>query len=316
MSPPLVEIRDAVKEFASVRAVDGVSLAVAPGEIVALLGPNGAGKSTTLRMLLGLLRPDRGEVVYRLDGVPAPPDPARLGFLPEDRGLYPDVSVLRTLEYFGALRGMRHADARAAARRWLERLSLDDRRDEPLKALSKGNQQKVQFISALLHEPRFAVLDEPFSGLDPLNQELFLSLIRELRDGGCTILLSAHQMQLVERIADRVVVMSRGRVVLEGTMEEIRARWTPGTRLRLTVAGAADLGFLDAHPTVRASAPAPGEVELLVEAGASLGPVLAAVGERLDVRTVESRAVSLHEVYVRTVLGADASEPEPGEVAA
>jgi ABC-2 type transport system ATP-binding protein len=209
-----------------VTAVDDVSLELRPGEIFALLGPNGAGKTTLLRMLLGLLRPDTGEIRYGGNGALPP---TQVGYLPEDRGLYPDVPVLRTLVYFGRLRGMSRPAAGQAAERWLDRLELHDRRNEPLKALSKGNQQKVQFISAVLHGPRLAVLDEPFSGLDPLNQDVFLSLFRELRAEGTTILLSAHQMQLVERVVDRLMVLNRGRAVMHGTLDEIRARHGAGS---------------------------------------------------------------------------------------
>jgi ABC-2 type transport system ATP-binding protein len=221
VNTPLLSVRHVVKRFVSTTAVNDVSFDLHSGEVFALLGPNGAGKTTLLRMLLGLMYPDAGEIRFA-DGVPLPP--SQIGYLPEDRGLYQDVPVLRTLIYFGRLRGMTRTDAQQSAERWLERLDLHDRRGELLKALSKGNQQKVQFISAVLHAPRLAVLDEPFSGLDPLNQDLFLTLFRELRAAGTTILLSAHQMQLVERSADRLLVMNRGRVVLAGTLDELRAR--------------------------------------------------------------------------------------------
>jgi len=220
MTETLLSARGVVKRFVSVTAVDGVSLDIQSGEIFALLGPNGAGKTTLLRMILGLMLPDEGTIRF---GDARSIRPAEVGYLPEDRGLYQDVPVLRTLAYFGRLRGMPGAEAVTAAQRWLERLELIDRRNEPLKSLSKGNQQKVQFISSVLHAPRLAILDEPFSGLDPVNQDLFLTLFRELRDNGTTIVLSAHQMQLVERIADRITVMNRGRVVLSGTLDELRA---------------------------------------------------------------------------------------------
>ena len=238
MTAPLVTVRDVEKRFATVTAVDGISFDVRTGEIFALLGPNGAGKTTLLRMLLGLIHPDHGDIAFA--GARRLPS-SDIGYLPEDRGLYPDVAVLRTLVYFGRLRGMDRADATRSAERWLERLGLHDRRDELLKSLSKGNQQKVQFISAVLHAPRLAVLDEPFSGLDPLNQDLFLTLFREMRDAGTTILLSAHQMQLVERIADRLVVMNRGRAVLQGTLDEVRATHD-GTGLSLHDAYVAAVG--------------------------------------------------------------------------
>jgi ABC-2 type transport system ATP-binding protein len=313
----IVSVEGVTKRFGAVTAVDDVSLQVRGGEVFALLGPNGAGKSTLIRMLLGLQRPDAGRIVYRIDGSLAPPRPEQVGYLPEDRGLYPDVKILRTLVYFGVLRGMERRAARAAAEAWLERMELADRRNEPLKSLSKGNQQKVQFISAVLHRPRLAVLDEPFSGLDPLNQDFFLGLIREMRDGGMTILLSAHQMQLVERLADQVVVMSRGRPVLRGTLPEIRQRWTRETRLVLRVAGQADGAALAGNPAVlRVEPSAPGELTLYLRPDAPLNPVLAAAAESLDVREVHSAPVTLHEAYVRAVGGEAEAAAPAAEVAA
>jgi ABC-2 type transport system ATP-binding protein len=310
----MVSVQEVTKRFGAVTAVDGVSLTVRAGEVFALLGPNGAGKSTLIRMLLGLQRPDQGRIAFRLDGAEAPPRPEQVGYLPEDRGLYPEIKVLNTLVYFGVLRGMERRAARAAAQAWLERMALGDRGGEPLKALSKGNQQKVQFISAVLHRPRFAVLDEPFSGLDPINQDLFLGLIRELRDGGMTILLSAHQMQLVERLADRVMVMNRGRPVLHGTLPEIRQRWTRETRL--VVRGEGDGAALAAHPSVlRVEPSAPGELTVYLARDAALNPVLAAAAQSMQVREVHSAPVTLHEAYVRAV-GGEAQDAPAEEVAA
>lgn len=312
----IVSVEGVTKRFGAVTAVDDVSLQVRGGEVFALLGPNGAGKSTLIRMLLGLQRPDEGRIHYRLEGTPAPPRPEHVGYLPEDRGLYPEIKVLPTLVHFGVLRGMERRAARAAAEAWLERMELADRRAEPLKSLSKGNQQKVQFISAVLHRPRFAVLDEPFSGLDPLNQDFFLGLIREMRDGGTTVLLSAHQMQLVERLADQVMVMNRGRPVLRGTLPEIRQRWMRETRLVLRVAGEADGAALAAHPAVlRVDADVPGELTLYLRPDAPLNPVLAAAAQSLDVREVHSAPVTLHEAYVRAV-GGEADDAAAVEVAA
>jgi ABC-2 type transport system ATP-binding protein len=305
MANPLLDIRNVHKRYATVHAVAGVSLQLHPGEIFALLGPNGAGKTTLIRMLLGLTRPDSGSIAYDLGGGPvAAPGAPELGYLPEDRGLYPDMPVLKTLAYFGVLRGMQRKAAAVAAERWLERMSLLDRKNEPLKSLSKGNQQKVQFISSILHAPRFAVLDEPFSGLDPINQDFFLELIRDLRGSGTTVLLSAHQMQLVERIADRIVVMNRGVSVLSGTLSEIRRRWTTGSRLLLRVEGEPDLGFLAGHgDAVRSELRPAGEIEVFVRDGHPLSAVLADLGRCLDVREVHSYPVTLHDVYVRTVTG-------------
>ena len=206
MTRRVLEVDAIKKEFTQVNAVDRLSFDVFEGEIFALLGPNGAGKTTTVRMLMGIIRPDSGVIRYSLSASEAPFDLSELGYLPEERGLYRDMPVLRTLAYMGTLQGMTRKEARSAAMQWLERLGLKERAEDKLDALSKGNQQKIQFISAVLHRPRFLIFDEPFSGLDPINQELISDLIRQLRDEGATILLSAHQMQLVEMIADRLLL--------------------------------------------------------------------------------------------------------------
>ncbi len=212
------------KRYSTVQAVAGISLEVQPGEAVALLGPNGAGKTTLLRMLVGITRPDRGRIVWQGGASSLPP--ADLGYLPEDRGLYQDMPIKRTLTYFARLRGIAGPEAERRASTWLERFELGDRAKEKLSALSKGNQQKVQLAAAILHSPRFAILDEPFSGLDPINQELFLSIVRELRAAGTTLLFSAHQMSLVERMADRVMVLHRGKELLHGSICELVAGGT------------------------------------------------------------------------------------------
>jgi ABC-2 type transport system ATP-binding protein len=212
------------KRYATVQAVAGISLEVQPGEAVALLGPNGAGKTTLLRMLVGITRPDSGRILW--EGGEASLPAADLGYLPEDRGLYQDMPIKRTLTYFARLRGVPGADAERRASEWLDRFELGNRSSEKLSALSKGNQQKVQLAAAILHSPRFAILDEPFSGLDPINQELFLSIVAELRAAGTTLLFSAHQMSLVERMADRVIVLHRGKELLHGKIADLVAGGT------------------------------------------------------------------------------------------
>ena len=304
MTAPILDIRDVVKRFATVTAVDHVSFDVVPGEVVALLGPNGAGKTTLVRMMMGIIEPDAGRVSWALDGHVAPPDRARIGFLPEERGLFPDVPVLRALVYFAMLRGMSRRDAESGAMRWLERLGLGERAKETVKSLSKGNQQKVQFVAAVLHAPRFAVLDEPFSGLDPINQELFLELIDELRRGGTTVLLSAHQMDLVERIADRIVLMNLGRRLESGTIGELRERWGAGEQLSVHFASG-DPAPLARLPMVDAIEPmGEGAVRLRLHPGAPMRALLAEVATHLDVVRVHSEQVRLHEIYVG-LMGAD-----------
>ena len=294
------------KSFDDVRAVRGVSFELERGEVLALLGPNGAGKTTLLRMIIAMLRPDRGTIRYALDGAQTDrPEPSLVGYLPEERGLYLDVPVLRTLTYFGLLRGMQRADAQREAMRWLERFGLGDRAQDEMRSLSKGNQQKVQFIGSVVHRPRLAILDEPFSGLDPLNQELFLDLIRELRGSGTTVLLSAHQMQLVERIADRVVLIRAGEAVEHGTLAELRGRWGAGRRVHVRVnpgdaaGAAADLRTLAGVQSVEERGG--GELDIMIAADTQLTLLLRTLARDREVHDLRTEAVTLHDIYVRTV---------------
>jgi ABC-2 type transport system ATP-binding protein len=334
---PLLKVDDVRKSFGPVQAVHGVSLEARPGRVLALLGPNGAGKTTVLRMIIGMIRPDHGEITYRFGGVPTHrPDPQLLGYLPEERGLYLDVPVRRMLLYFGALRGLPRQRARMEADRWLERFDLLDRAEDEVRDLSKGNQQKIQFISAILHAPPLAILDEPFSGLDPLNQSLFLELIRELADGGTAVILSAHQMELVERLADRVLLIRGGEVRAEGTIPELRERWGAGRRLRLRVEGRPEIEFLrgmdavrdvrmqglrgeagapvggtadvpaHAHAHTHGDAPEESEVHVLLEPRAPVSELLERAGRELRILDIHSESVTLHDVYVESV-GQDAT---------
>lgn len=304
MALPLVGVESVEKTFGRVRAVEAFSMEVGAGELVALVGPNGAGKTTMLRMIIGMLRPDSGRIVYGLGGVPSESvDSGRIGYLPEERGLYRDVPVRRVLIYFAALRGMGRPEAARETSHWLDRLGLGDRAGEPVGSLSKGNQQKVQFLSAILHRPALAVLDEPFSGLDPLNQEFFLDLIRELRASGTTVLFSAHQMQLVERLADRVIVIREGKCLGQGTVEDWRRRWRTGRRLRLRLRETPDLAPLRSTPGVRDVQETPeGDLEVALEEDGSLGDLLRDVS-RYHVLELRTEEVTLHEIYLRAVGG-------------
>ena len=222
MQNTVLQVNSLAKRFSSVNAVNNISFSVDQGDIFAFLGPNGAGKTTTLRILLEIIKPDRGQIVWNLDGNAGQRTKAcQIGYLPEERGLYADIPILKSLVYLASIRGMDKAEARKSALKWLERLELADRAKEKLQALSKGNQQKIQFVASILHKPAFAILDEPFSGLDPLNQEMFIEFIREINNEGTTILLSAHQMQLVEKIARKVFLINKGEALYHGTLAGI-----------------------------------------------------------------------------------------------
>ena len=292
-----------VKRYASVTAVDGVSFAVERGEVFALLGPNGAGKTTVVRMLCGIIAPDAGRLRFDLGSGPrGAADPLRTGYLPEDRGLYADAKVLPMIVYLAGLRGLALAEAERRARGWLERFDLAGRERDRVDALSKGNQQKVQLIAALLHEPALAILDEPFSGFDPVNQDLVSRLIRQLRDAGTTVILSAHHMDLVEAIADRVLLLHRGREVMGGTLADIRAASGVSRRVRVTLAAPMrpdDLAAVaPANVTVRDSGRT---LEFDLPEGHSVGSLLHAITAHSELIDVQSEAPSLRELYLRAV---------------
>jgi ABC-2 type transport system ATP-binding protein len=315
---PLLTLEDVTKTFGDLRAVDGLSFEVRRGEVFGFLGPNGAGKTTTLRMAMGITHPDTGRIAFDAGrGM----DRQRIGYLPEERGLFEDAGVLETLVYLGTLRGMSRSDAGRAGREWLGRLGLADRLKDKLATLSKGNQQKVQFAGAVLHGPALAVLDEPFSGLDPLNQELFIDLIAGLRTQHTAVLLSGHQLDLVQRLCDRFLLIARGRPVLAGTMDEMRAKASGGAgqvvALSLRSARPRSLGEVEGilaqatSASHRVSENGGGriEVELELPPDSDLGPILAVVSDHFRVERVVSRVLSLREVYVRAVREADPAEP-------
>lgn len=209
------------KAYATTVAVDDVSFEVRPGEVLGLLGPNGAGKTSLIRMLMDIIAPDSGEIL--LDGRPIGRDERdRIGYLPEERGLYRKDRVIDTLVYFGRLKGLNGATARSRAQAWLERFDLGDAARKRVDELSKGMQQKAQLAGALLHEPSIIVVDEPFSGLDPINTVLVKDLLRERSRAGAMVILSSHQMPLVEAMCDRVAMLHRGRLVLFGELDRIR----------------------------------------------------------------------------------------------
>ena len=216
------------KSYSSVKAVNRISFDVQSGQIFALLGPNGAGKSSLIRMLVGLTRPDAGQITIEYKGEQLSALPKRCyGYLPEDRGLYQDKTVRQNLTYIAKLRGMAAADISASIVQWCTRLDLLEKMDDNLNKLSKGNQQKVQLISCVLHQPDLLILDEPFSGLDPVNQEHVLSILTELKQRGTTVILSAHQMALIERLADQMLLLNKGELVAQGSLAQVSVQLDP-----------------------------------------------------------------------------------------
>jgi len=302
MSRTVLRVDSIEKRFEKQTAVERLSFDVTKGEVFALLGPNGAGKTTTIRMLLGIIQPDSGTVSFTLGNGESTPRPSQIGYLPEDRGLYRDIPVLKTLTYMGVLRGLEHKDAESQGRSWLERVKLADRAGDKLETLSKGNQQKVQFISAILHRPEFAILDEPFSGLDPINQDFFIEIIRDLREKGTTILLCAHQMELVERLADRVLLLNRGREMLSGTLAQIRDHATAVNKVVVRVRENADLAQIQQSPMIdHMEHRSVGEFVFYIKRGEPLHKFLIQAATTLEPIDIHTEKISLHDVFVQAV---------------
>lgn len=244
----MLEARRLWKRYGSTVALHDCTLTLRPGRILGLLGPNGAGKTTLLRILAGILPPDGGEVLF--DGEPLRREHLQqLGYLPEERGLYRRLRVGEQLLYFARLRGLHSSQAQQAVREWLERLGAQEWYRRRVEELSKGMQQKVQLVAALVHHPRVLLLDEPTSGLDPINAYELGELLRELRAEGCAIVLSTHRMEQVEEFCDDVVLLHRGRILLAGGLQEVKRRWGRDT---LTLEFSGDLSpVLAQFPNVR-----------------------------------------------------------------
>lgn len=228
-----------VKRYGDVIALDGCTFSVGRGQMLGFLGPNGAGKTTAMRGVFGLMRPTSGAVTW--DGEPvAPVTRLRFGYMPEERGLYPKMNAADQLRYFGELHGMSAQDATRSAAVLLEEFELGDRAEEPLSNLSHGNQQRVQLAVALMHDPELLVLDEPFSGLDPLAAQTMANALRRRADDGVAVLFSSHQLDMVETLCEDVVIINRGAVVLAGDITELRAS---SARRNLEIVGRSDVSW-------------------------------------------------------------------------
>jgi ABC-2 type transport system ATP-binding protein len=217
-----LELADLRRSFGDVVAVDGLTFSVPPGTLFGFVGRNGAGKTTTMRIVCGVLAADGGRVTWRGEPIDARVR-ERIGYMPEERGLYPKMRVRDQLEYFGVLHGLAHVEARTAATEWLERLGLGDRAASRVEQLSQGNQQRVQLAAALVHRPDLLVLDEPFAGLDPIVCDLLTEVLREQAMRGVPVLFSSHQLELVEHICEAVAIIDHGRLVACGAVAELRA---------------------------------------------------------------------------------------------
>jgi ABC-2 type transport system ATP-binding protein len=235
----VLELRELARRYGDVVALDGVSFSVEAGQMFGFVGPNGAGKTTTMRIILGVLAQDRGEVLF--DGRPVDFEVRRrFGYMPEERGLYPKMRVRDQLVYLARLHGRDAAAAAESADGWIERLGLTERAGDRVEQLSLGNQQRVQLAAALVHEPELLVLDEPFSGLDPVGVDVLSGVLSDYASRGVPVVFSSHQLELVERLCEAVAIVKDGRLVASGRVEELRDREADGRRVRVEVQGADD----------------------------------------------------------------------------
>ena len=294
-----------VKRFGSgataVTALDGVSFEVQPGEVFGFLGANGAGKTTTMRIILDIIRADSGTATW--NGMPSAEAPRRTwGYLPEERGLYPRMEILEQLTFFGDLYHVGRAEARKRALEWLERFGVPEYATRRAEELSKGNQQKVQFIAAVLHQPQVLLMDEPFSGLDPVNVSILKEAFLEMKRRGATIVFSTHQMDQVEELCESVVLIDHGKVLLTGPIREVR-RSTGRQIVRLAVDGDTTMPWLSAIPGVRVVRPGQDYTELDVDTGIDPESVLRAALEHPGVRVTQFLIddPSIEEIFIEKV---------------
>lgn len=224
MNRNILSIKGLSKHYGSKVALNQIDLEIPEGSIFGLLGPNGAGKTSLIRIINQITEADTGKVYFKGDELNSQ-HIGQIGYLPEERGLYKKVKVIHQLEYFGRLRGLSSSEARKRAGYWLDRLQLSHVRMQKIEELSKGMQQKIQFIVAIIHQPEFLILDEPFSGFDPVNAELITEIIKDLRKGGCTILFSTHRMESVEKLCDHLAMIHRSEKILDGKVSEIKNRY-------------------------------------------------------------------------------------------
>jgi ABC-2 type transport system ATP-binding protein len=297
----MLQVSNISKSYGDTLAVDALSYESPPGEIFGLLGPNGAGKSTTIRMIMNIIAPDSGSIHFQ--GSPITEDDKnRIGYLPEERGLYSKVTVHDMLVYLAALKNTAKQDAERAMDEWLERFELSAWRDRKIEELSKGMAQKIQLISAVVHDPDFIFLDEPFSGLDPVSMDVLREAVVDLNRAGKTVFFSTHNMDQAERICHTILIMDKGRAVVYGPLNEVKQRYGKES---VAVEFDGDISFLRDHPAVRKLIEFPRWVEVELTDGHDPDELLTALAGRVKVRRFEVLLPSLHKIFVDELGGRD-----------
>jgi len=294
----MIELINITKEYSALKAVDDLSIQVQPGRICGFLGPNGAGKTTTIRMLMNIIQPDAGQVKF--DGSDQRPESVQFGYLPEERGLYQKITVAETLQYFAHLRNV--SDAHTKMMEILRSFDLEGRSQSKVSELSKGNQQKLQFINTILHDPEYIVLDEPFSGLDPVNQLILKEILEEKKRAGKTIIFSSHQMDQVEKICDDVVMINQGKLILSGDLKSIKRDYGK-THLELVPE---DVEALK-HPILAQLKAEIGEDAAHIPLnGNDVQGLITQLNAAMKLRSIKVDEPGLEEIFIQLVQGAGA----------
>ncbi|HLU22254.1 MAG TPA: ATP-binding cassette domain-containing protein [Bacillaceae bacterium] len=290
----VLSVKNLGKSFKSKNVIQDISFDVRKGEIMAILGPNGAGKSTTIRNIMGIMYPDEGSIEfhnYAKNEIPR----QKIGYLPEERGLYKNVKVMDMILYLAELKDYPIKKARERAMEYLAKLGLEGKEKVSVEELSKGMGQKVQFIGSIIHEPELLILDEPFSGLDPVSQEVFKKEIKALADNGTAILLSSHQMNMVEEICDRLFMISQGRKVIYGSLEDVKNEYA---NFKCTLRGKNDSSILERIPHVQ-RVEQKGEVNVLyLSQDVRVTEWLRQLPESLNIQELSIDRISLHEIFI------------------
>ncbi len=295
-----LEVRDLTKTFDDIRAVSNASFDVPEGSIFGLIGRNGAGKTTTIRMLMNIYVPTSGKIIFR--GEPVGNEFRRItGYLPEERGLYKKMKVMDTIMFFAELKGKKGRDVTDKAKKYLSRFNLSDRVNSKVENLSKGNQQKVQFISTIIHDPDFIVLDEPFSGLDPINTNLLKDIILEKKREGKVIIFSTHLMDYAEKLCDHIAMIDRGKIILNGNLNDIKAEFSKN-KVSLVYEG--DISFLENHPFVETVSDFGNSVGItLTGKGSSQDLLKLLIENNVGVIKFDCDDISLNEIFIELAGG-------------